>query len=103
MEYYIFNTLVEAQEALTNINNSSFFPIKAKDKNGVIREDWQATTKWCDTVTELTDGTFAIPRMPNARLVAAGVTEWQKRKFREAFGKNIRLVAEEEIKRIEEF
>lgn len=87
MEFYIFDTLEEAQSAMDYINNSEWFPAD----NG-------QTLRWIDEVTELKDGRFSIPRIPSIRLDKMNVSTSKRNDFRNNHGKKIEEITIDKIK-----
>lgn len=82
MEWYRWNNLEDAQEALDYINNRPELPHVGRNAaTGEISPDKCQTIKWCDSVTECTDGKFGFPRISETWLDELGVDETTRDQF----------------------
>jgi len=96
-EYYVFATEAEAQACVDYINNTPWFPIAGKVNGKPAPESNAKTTKWCNSGTELANGEWAVPRIPESRLDTLEVPQEDRQAFLDAFGQDIRTLTSDDF------
>jgi hypothetical protein len=89
MEYYIYQTEVDANACITYINSTDWFPLIG-NVNSTPSPENQMTTAWCTEANETISGEWAVPRVPTSRLDFLGVSQDDRDQFLAAFGQDIR-------------
>jgi hypothetical protein len=91
MEWYRWDNLGMAQACLDTVNGDTRLPLTGHNsKTGEIAlDDKCKTTKWCESVTECTDGKFGFPRVPQTWLDLLGVTAEESAMFIAGFSPDI--------------
>jgi len=91
-------------KVLKAINNNGMFPVVGMNK-GKPAPDKCRTTCWCEEGTQLVNGDWFIPRIPDKRLKALEVSEEEIQKFMDVLtsvGWTIREVEDNEFPVVEE-
>jgi hypothetical protein len=92
MEYYVFQTIEDANACISAINDSGWFPIVG-NKNGRPAPESQQTT-CC--------GEWAVPRIPESRLDFMGIPQETRDAFLATYGQDIRELSSEDFPSEEE-
>ena len=100
MEYYVFQTKVDADTCIAYINGTNWFPIVGS-VNGIPAPQNQNTTKWVESAKEMISGEWAIPRIPETRLDYLGVPQADRDAFIVAFGQDIRTLMDSDFPAVE--
>lgn len=87
--FYVFNTQQAAENAMANINSHAVFPIRGRYRGQPAPDGKAKTERWADEVTQLKDGRFAFPKIPDPTLDAYNIPENDRAAFRQAFGPKI--------------
>jgi hypothetical protein len=87
-EYYTFPTEAEAQGCIDYINATPWFPLVGNCK-GQPNPAAAATTSWATTPTQMLSGSWAVPKIPEARLDFVGVPQEDREGFNSVFGQDI--------------
>lgn len=86
MEYYVFDTEQEAQDALDFINTSGWFPLTGNDpSNGASKPDGPKTETWCENIIERLDNKWCFPRIPSDLMDTIKVPAEQRQFFLDTF------------------
>jgi len=101
-EYYTFDTEAEAIDCINAINNSGWFPITGKVNGEDAPPENAKTTCWVEVPTEMLNGRWAIPNIPDSRLDFLGVPQAERDGFNSAFGQNNMELTTEDFPVIEE-
>jgi hypothetical protein len=85
-EWYRWDTLEAAQACLNYLNNHPALPHVGRNaKTGLPAPDKCKTTKWCNEVTECTDGKFGFPRVTTQWLDALEISMEDRQAFLDNF------------------
>jgi hypothetical protein len=84
MEWYVFTTQEQAQDALDYVNSFPVFPIVG-ERAGAPDPSAQLTTCWCESLRQRVDGKWCFPRIPSERLDLMGVSMEQRLHFFQTF------------------
>jgi hypothetical protein len=85
-QWYRWDSLETAQACLDYLNNRPELPLVGKNaKTGKSEPNKTKTTKWCDSVTECTDGKFGFPKIPASFLDYLGIDEAERQQFLDTF------------------
>ena len=95
-EYYVFPTEADAQACLDYINGTAWFPIVG-NRNGQPAPDAQATERWAEAPTEMASGEWCVPRIPESRLDALGVSQEERDAGMAAYGQDIRELSDSDF------
>jgi len=96
MEYYVFQTEDSANQCLSYINGSGWFPITG-NRGGKPSPSTQKTTSWATEVQESASGEWAVPRIPTSKLDLIGVPQADRDAFLAAFGQDIRTLTPDDF------
>jgi hypothetical protein len=101
MEYYVFQTIEDANACISAINDSGWFPIVG-NKNGRPAPESQQTTCWVKNAQEMNSGEWAVPRIPESRLDFMGIPQETRDAFLATYGQDIRELSSEDFPSEEE-
>lgn len=91
-EYYVFETLAQANLCLNAVNSAPYYPVTGKINGQIAPEDKQKTVKWANEAMEMTTGEWAVPRVKQALLDYVGVPASERSAFLANYGADIRTL-----------
>ena len=91
-DYYVFDDEAEAIACLDFINTSAWFPITGTYRGLPATKKQRQTTTWVRELTVMANGNWAIPRIPESKLDAIGVSQAERDLFMSYFGDSIQTL-----------